>query len=91
MGVHLLFAILTNQSEAQIRFIELTATLAGKKENIIHKKSFKTNFYMHNTKGDVVLMNISREKKDISMILCSIQNKVLRLFLNLSMFLECSY
>ena len=34
---------------------------------------------MHNTKGSVALMNISREKKDISMILCIIQNKVLRL------------
>ena len=39
--------------------------LARKKINInnnIFKKIFKTNVYMHNTKGDVALVNISREK-----------------------------
>ena len=39
---------------------------------------------MHNTKGDVALINISREEI-ISMILCSVQNWP---FLNLGMFLE---
>ena len=34
---------------------------------------------MRNTSGVVALMNMSREKKDISMILCSIQTKVLNL------------
>ena len=32
LGVQLLFSICTNQPDAQIRFIELAATLAGKKE-----------------------------------------------------------
>ena len=32
IGLQLLFSIHTNQPEAQIRFIELTATLASKKE-----------------------------------------------------------
>ena len=39
-------------------------------------------FHMHNTKGGVALMNVSREiQYTISMILCSTQNKrFLRLF-----------
>ena len=39
-------------------------------------------FHMHNNKGDVALMNVSREiQYTISMILCSTQNKrFLRLF-----------
>ena len=36
------------------QFIELVATLVCKKKNIIiNKKRFKTNLYVHNTKGDV--------------------------------------
>ena len=45
---------------------------------------------MYDTKGDNVLMNLSREKKN-SLILYSIQNKRFSPFLSLSMFLERSY
>ena len=41
---------------------------------------------MHNTKGDVVLMNTS--KRNISMILCSIQIKISSPFLSLIMLLN---
>ena len=40
-----------------------------------NKKRFEASLYMHNTKGDVTVMNISREK-NICMISCSIQNKL---------------
>ena len=45
---------------------------------------------MHNSKGDVALMNMGARKKTVSMILCSIQNKSSSPFLSLSMFLACS-
>ena len=74
-----------------MRFIELAATLVGKKETKIknkYKKDLKQNpVYIHNS--DVVAMNISREK-NISMTLCSIQNTSSWLFLGFSMFLKCS-
>ena len=66
MIVSIGFSIRTNQPEAHthfICFIELAATLAGK------KYSNKSNLYMHNTKGNVTLVNICR------IILFSIQNK----------------
>ena len=31
------------------------------RRNIVNIKNFKTNSYIHNTKGDVALTNISRE------------------------------
>ena len=37
---------------------------------------------MHNTKGDIALRNMSRETKYISMILYSIQNKIICLSSN---------
>ena len=43
---------------------------------------------MHNAKGDVSLMNFSRERNYVSMILCGIQNKSCRPFTSLLMFLE---
>ena len=53
LGVQLLFFIRTNQSDAQLRFIELTTALARQERNIIvNKRRFKTNLYMHNTKAD---------------------------------------
>ena len=74
-----------------MRFIELAATLVGKKETKIknkYKKDLKQNpVYIHNS--DVAAMNISREK-NISMTLCSIQNTSSWLFLGFSMFLKCS-
>ena len=47
---------------------------------------------MHNTKGDVSLLNISRETIFAPMILCSIQNKinVFHFYSTSGMFLACS-
>ena len=56
----------TNRNaEGQIRFISLIAIPwpERKKYGNKHKQRFETNLYMHNTKGDVAMMNISREKK----------------------------
>ena len=48
---------------------------SGRQERntILNKKRFKTNLYMHETKGNVALLNINREKITIS------KSKVLRL------------
>ena len=80
--------------------------LARKKYNkCIVQNDFKTNLYMHNTKGNVVLMNNLAKIKIIlkSMVLCNIQNNssspilnlgmsVLGMFLSFGHFLaSCSY
>ena len=44
----------TNQPEAQLRFIDVSA----RKKYNNKEKRFKTNLYMHNTNGDVTLPNI---------------------------------
>ena len=54
----------TNKPEAQIRFIELAASMYQDRQERLNIKinRFKANLYIHNTKGDVALMNSSRGK-----------------------------
>ena len=58
--MQLLFSTRTNQLEAYKRYISHYPDL--QERNIsTNQKDLKANLYKHNTKGDVVLMNIRRE------------------------------